>query len=109
MKLKCGIFLDRKIVMGDDWDSMPTGAHAFIRRKQRENAETAGLEYYYKEGGKTYIVENPTLAEKAIAQATRTTGKNVVGYRNISRRVADTKELKVVLEEVRAYEAQQMQ
>ena len=108
MKLKCGIFLDRKLVVVNDLDA-ETEAHAFIRRKQRENAESAGLEYYYKEGGKTYIVENPTLTEKAFAQATRTTGKNVVGYRNISRRVADTTELKFVLEEVRAYEAQQMQ
>ena len=47
MKLKCGIFLDRRIVEGDDWDMQPIGAHAYTRRMQRENAETAGLEYYH--------------------------------------------------------------
>ena len=35
MKLKCGVFLDRLIIEGDDWDIMPIGAHAFIRREQR--------------------------------------------------------------------------
>ncbi|MBQ4542416.1 MAG: hypothetical protein IJA23_06215 [Clostridia bacterium] len=109
MKLKCGIFLDRRIVEGDDWDMQPIGAHAYIRRKQRENAETAGLEYYHIEDGRTYIVENPTLAEKALAQATRTTGKKVVGYRNAACHVADTKELKQKLEEMRAYAERQMQ
>ena len=109
MKLKCGMFLSDRIEEGDDWDMMPIGAHAYIRRKQRENAETARLEYYYKEDGRTYIVENPTLAEKALAQATRTTGKKVVGYRNAACHVADTKELKQKLEEMRAYAERQMQ
>ena len=97
MKLKCGIFLDRRIVEGDDWDMQPIGAHAYIRRKQRENAETASVEYYHIEDGRIYIVENPTLAEKALAQATRTTGKKVVGYRNESSVVRDTKELNEIL------------
>ena len=109
MKLKCGMFLSERIEEGDDWDMMPIGAHAYIRRKQRENAETARLEYYYKEDGRTFIVENPTLAEKAVAQATRTTGKRIVGYRSLSTYVADTKELKQKLEEMRALSGSQMQ
>ena len=109
MKLKCGMFLSERIEEGDDWDMMPIGAHAYVRRKQRENAQTARLEYYHKEGGRTFIVKNPTLAEKALAQATRTTGKRVVGYRIASCYVEDTKELRSILEEMRAREGSQMQ
>lgn len=97
MKLKYGIFLDRKIEYGDHWDSMPIGARAATKRNERENAETAGFEYYYKNDSSTFIVKNPTLAEKMLAQSTRTTGKRVVGYRKESRIVKDTKELNEIL------------
>ncbi len=94
MKLKYGIFLDTSINEGENWDIMPIGAHSAIRRMQRENTKTAGFEYYYKDGGVCYIVEAPTIAEAALAQATRTTGRKVIGYRDRAIKVVDTKELK---------------
>ncbi len=106
MKLKCGVFLDRCISEGDNWDIMPIGAHSAIRRMQRENSKTARLSYYYKEDGRTYIVANPTLAEAALAQATRTTGRKVVGYREYATIVEDTKELKQILDKKREEQAQ---
>ena len=60
------------------------------------------LEYYYKENGKTFIVKNPTAAEKFLAKATRKTGKKVVGYRKESEYVEDTTELKKRLESLNA-------
>ena len=97
MKLKYGIFLDRNVEYGDHWDSMPIGARAFTLRTERENAETARFEYYYINDSRTFIVKNPTFAEKMLAQTTRKTGKNVVGYRNESYVVKDTKELREIL------------
>lgn len=102
MKIKYGVFLNRKIEYGDDWDDMPIGAHISVVRQDRENAQTAGFEYYYKENGKTFIVKNPTAAEKFLAKATRKTGKKVVGYRKESEYVEDTTELKKRLESLNA-------
>ena len=96
MKLKYGVFLNRYIECGDDWDIMPIGAHAAIRRKQRHNAESASYEYYYKSNGKTFIIENPTIIEKMAARLTLSSNK-VVGYRSESTYLSDTTELKEIL------------
>ena len=106
MKLKYGVFLDRRIEM--DWDSMLIGASAIISRMKRDNAETADFEYYYKENGRTFIVKNPTIAEAAIAKMTRTTGKYAVGYRKESQYVENTKELKKILDEMSSSSQKQM-
>lgn len=98
MKLKCGIFLDRNLETSvDSWNDMMIGAHIYMRKWERENAETARYEYYYKDGNTTYIVKNPTLSEKTLAYATKSSSNKVVGYRNESKKVANTKELKEIL------------
>lgn len=108
MKLKYGIFLDRRVDRGDDWDSMPIGAHSATIRNERENAETASFEFYYEKDGNVYIVKNPKPAEKMIAQVTRTSGKKVVGYRSESIKVDSTKELKELLEKQSEEQENQM-
>lgn len=61
---------------------------------ERENAETAGYEYYYKKDGETYIVEKPTLIEAVLAKATKTSKRKVVGYRKESIKFKNSDELK---------------
>ena len=101
MKLKCGIFLSERIEEGPDWDLMPIGAHSYVRKMQRENAKTSGYEYYYIKDNSTFIVRNPTLAEKAFALLNNVISKRVVGYRSECRYVQDTKELESILRDMK--------
>ena len=109
MKLKSGVFLRERISVDNDlWDIMPIGAHSAIRRMQRDNYKTARIEYYYRDGIKTYIVDNPTVFEMLLANVTRTTGKEVVGYRNECTRVEDTQELKDILNKIKSTQDNEM-
>lgn len=102
MKLCYGVFLNRRVYRGDDWDEMPIGAHCAIRRMERDVAKSAGFEYYYKFNDKTFIINNPSLAERAVAVVTRTTGKRVVGYRSEAIVVEDMRELKEIINKMKS-------
>ena len=107
-KLRYGLFVDRKIEAqsSSDWDDMLIGGHAYVRREQEKNWETAGYEYYYKRKGKTYIVKNPTMFEKLLAKLTRITSFNSLGYREHyeTETVSDTNELQQRLDEIKKLE-----
>ena len=68
-KVKLGLFQDHIVEYGFDWDNMMIGQHSAIRRAEKDQDDTRGLEYYLKdEKGYITILNNVTLMEQFIAK-----------------------------------------
>ena len=67
-KVKLGLFQDHIVEYGFEWDNMMIGQHNAIRRAEKDQYETRGLEYYLKdENGYITILNKVTLMEKITA------------------------------------------
>lgn len=74
--VKYGLFQDHIVEYGFDWENMMIGQHVAIRRAEKEQYKTRGLEYYLKDENGITILKNVTLIEKSLAQINYFLNKN---------------------------------